>query len=91
MQRKIRIGVVDDHPLYRDGVVSALEAEADIEIVGQGETATDAIQMAHDHAPDILLIDLSIPGGGLNALAKISLRCPSTRILRLPSEGNYPI
>jgi DNA-binding NarL/FixJ family response regulator len=83
MQRKIRIGVVDDHPLYRDGVVSALEAELDIEIVGQGENATDAIQIAHDHAPDILLIEMNIPGGGLSALAKISLRCPSTRILVL--------
>jgi DNA-binding NarL/FixJ family response regulator len=83
MQPKIRIGVVDDHPLYRDGVVSALEAEADIQVVAQGETATDAVQIAHDHGPDILLMDVSIPGGGVNALAKISLRYPTTRILVL--------
>ncbi len=83
MKGKIRIGVVDDHPLYRDGVVSALGTEADIEVVAQGETAVDAIQILHDHAPDILLIDLSITGGGANALARISLRCPSTRILVL--------
>lgn len=88
MQRRIRICVVDDQPLYRGGVVSALEAESDIEVVGQGETAVDAIQIAHTYAPDILLMDMSIPGGGMNALVKISLRCPSTRVLVLTAADD---
>ncbi len=83
MQRKIRVGVVDDHPLYRDGVIFALESETDIEVVGQGENANDAFQIAHDHSPDVLLLDMNMPGGGLNAVAKISLRCPSTKTLML--------
>jgi len=83
MQRKIRIGVVDDHPLYRDGVIFALESETDIEVVGQGENAGDAFQIAHDHAPDVLLLDMNMPGGGLSAVAKISLRYPSTKTLML--------
>jgi DNA-binding NarL/FixJ family response regulator len=83
MQRKIRVGVVDDHPLYRDGVVFALESEPDIEVIGQGETAADAFQIAHDHAPDVLLLDMNMPGGGINAVAKVALRYPSTKTLML--------
>jgi two-component system nitrate/nitrite response regulator NarL len=83
MQTKIRVGVVDDHPLYREGVIFALESEPDIEVVGQGETAEDAFQIARDNAPDVLLLDMNMPGGGLNAVAKIALRCPSTKTLML--------
>jgi two-component system, NarL family, nitrate/nitrite response regulator NarL len=83
MQHKIRVAVVDDHPLYRDGVVFALESEPDIEVVGQGETALEAFQIAHDHTPDVLLLDMNMPGGGINAVAKIAQRCPSTKTLML--------
>jgi two-component system, NarL family, nitrate/nitrite response regulator NarL len=83
MRNKIRVGVVDDHPLYRDGVIFALESESDIEVVGQGETAADAFQIARDSAPDILLLDMNMPGGGVNAVAKIALRCPATKTLML--------
>jgi two-component system, NarL family, nitrate/nitrite response regulator NarL len=83
MENKIRVGIVDDHPLYRDGVVFALESEPDIEIVSQGETADDAFRIARDSAPDILLLDMNMPGGGLNAVTKISLRCSSTKTVML--------
>ncbi|MEE1612491.1 response regulator transcription factor [Microvirga sp. CF3016] len=83
MPHKIRVAVVDDHPLYRDGVVFALESEPDIEIVGQGETALDAFQLAHEHSPDVILLDMNMPGGGTGAAAKIAQRCPSTRTLML--------
>jgi two-component system, NarL family, nitrate/nitrite response regulator NarL len=83
MQRKIRVGIVDDHPLYRDGVIFALESETDMEVVAQGETANDAYQIALDQSPDVLLLDMNMPGGGINAVAKIALRCPSTRALML--------
>jgi len=83
MQRKIRVGVVDDHPLYRDGVIFALESEPDMEIVGQGETAGDACQIAYEQAPDVLVLDMNMPGGGINAVAKITSRSSSTKILML--------
>lgn len=83
MQRKIRVGVVDDHMLYRDGVVFALESEADIEVVAQGGTAAEALQIAQEQAPDILLLDMNMPGGGINAAAKIALRFPATKTLML--------
>ena len=88
MHNKIRIGVIDEQPLYRDGLVSALEAEPDMEVVGQGESALEAVQIAHDCLPDILLMDMNMPGGGLNALAKIAFRCPSTKVLVLTSVND---
>ena len=88
MQRKIRVGVVDDHPLYRDGVIFALESEADMEIIAQGETAGDAYQIALDQSPDVLLLDMNMPGGGINAVSKIALRCPSTKTLMLTVVDN---
>jgi DNA-binding NarL/FixJ family response regulator len=83
MQHKIRVAVVDDHPLYRDGVVFALESEPDIEVVGQGETAPEALQIAHEHTPDVILLDMNMPGGGINAVAKIAQSYPSTKALML--------
>ncbi|QRM30247.1 response regulator transcription factor [Microvirga sp. VF16] len=83
MQHKIRVAVIDDHPLYRDGVVFALESEHDIEVVGQGETALEALQIAQDHAPDVLLLDMNMPGGGVNAVARVAQSCPSTKALML--------
>lgn len=83
MQRKIRVGVVDDHMLYRDGVIFALESEADIEVVGQGGTAAEALQITQDQLPDVVLLDMNMPGGGINAAAKIALRHPETKTLML--------
>ena len=83
MLPRIRVAVVDDHPLYRDGVVFALESEVDIEVVGQGETALDAFQLVQEHAPDVLVLDMNLPGGGINAVAKITPRHPLTKILML--------
>ncbi|EIM24803.1 response regulator [Microvirga lotononidis] len=83
MRPRIRVGIVDDHPLYRDGVVFALESESDIEVIGQGESAQDALHIAQEHSPDVLLLDMNMPGGGINAVSKIAQRCPTTKTLML--------
>ncbi|WP_114944091.1 response regulator [Microvirga calopogonii] len=83
MQPRIRVGVIDDHPLYRDGVVFALESESDIEVIGQGQSAQDALQIAQEHSPDVLLLDMNMPGGGINAVSKIAQSCPTTKTLML--------
>ena len=80
MDNKIRVAIVDDHPLYRDGVVSALEAESDIEVVAQGESALETLQLARDRIPDVLLLGVNVAWVGVNAIAKIAQRFPSTRI-----------
>jgi two-component system nitrate/nitrite response regulator NarL len=83
MTKSIRVGVVDQHPLFRDGVIFTLEAEADIEVVGQGASAADAIKMARESEPDVIVLDTSLPDSSLDAIAAIIQQHPRVRILVL--------
>lgn len=68
----IRIAIIDDHPLFRAGVARSLSEVGGFEIVAEGSTHGDAIRLVDQHQPDILLLDVSIPGGGgLNAAQTI--------------------
>lgn len=71
MSADIRIAVVDDHPLLREGVIRSLSEFRRFEIVGEGASADDAIRLVTNASPDILLLDISMPGGGLTALKKV--------------------
>lgn len=88
MNETIRIAVVDDHPLFRDGVISSLRADANIQVVGQGASAADALALAQEHLPDIILLDLTMPGGGLDAARTIAASCPVTKIIILTVSEN---
>lgn len=68
----VRVLVVDDHPLFREGVSRSLSEDGRFEVVGEAATADEAVAMAGDAAPDIVLLDLSMPGGGLAALQRIA-------------------
>jgi len=83
MSDTIQIVVVDDHPLFRDGVVHTLSAEPDIEVVGQGGSAAEAVELVQDRLPDLILLDIHMPGGGLQAAQTITTTCPVTRIVML--------
>ena len=83
MSDNIHVVLVDDHPLFREGVAHILRAEPDIEIVGQGATADDALRLACTLLPDLILLDISLPGGGLQAAQLIAGACPVTRIVML--------
>ncbi|HHB82818.1 MAG TPA: response regulator transcription factor [Devosia sp.] len=72
MAEKIRVIVVDDHPLYRDGVVRTLVDSGLFDVVGVGENSAQAVQLAGDLKPDIALLDISMPGGGLGALEEMA-------------------
>ncbi len=86
MTDKIQIVVVDDHPLFRDGVIGTLAAEPDMEVAGQGATAEEAVQLSTRLLPDLLLLDISIPGGGLNVVGQIASRAPVTKIVMLTAS-----
>jgi two-component system, NarL family, nitrate/nitrite response regulator NarL len=80
----IRILVADDHPLFRDGVVHSLASEADFAVVGQASSGEEALRMARDLLPDVILLDIAMPGwGGLVAAEKITTACPATKIMML--------
>ena len=81
-----RIVIVDDHALFRDGLATILDAEDDLEVVGQGGSAEEAIQLTKDLTPDIILLDLDMPGGGLKAASVISNEMAETKIVVLTAS-----
>jgi two-component system nitrate/nitrite response regulator NarL len=83
MTQTISVAVVDDHPLFREGVIRSLEETGRFEIVGEGSCHDDAIRITAEHRPDILLIDLSMPGGGLEAVATLLAASPAQRVVVL--------
>lgn len=85
---RVRIAIVDDHPLFRDGVVFTLSNDKSIEMVGQGSTADHAIQIAQDILPDILLLDISLPGGGIEATREIARLFPYIKVIMLTASEN---
>ncbi len=83
MGEKTRVVVVDDHPLFREGVAAIIGSEGDMEVVGQGSNADNAIQLAHDLLPDVVLLDIDMPGNGLEAARRIAEVFPVIRIVVL--------
>src|SRR5215211_2548133 len=77
------VAIVDDHPLFREGVAHTLAAQPDIEVVGEGESAADAIRIAAERIPDVMLLDVSMPGGGLSAVKEIAAAFPVIKLVML--------
>lgn len=80
----IRVLVADDHPLYRDGLATALGALPDVEIVGAATDGREAVDHAATLAPDVVVMDLKMPGlSGIDATREIIGRNPDTAVLVL--------
>jgi two-component system nitrate/nitrite response regulator NarL len=80
----ISILVVDDHPLFRHGVVVALEGERDFQVVGETDSGEQALQMARTLMPRVMLLDISMAGwSGIVTAEKVSMACPATVIVML--------
>jgi len=86
MTDRIRVIVADDHPLFLDGLVAALRASADIEVVGQAADARTSIELARDLVPDVAILDLTMPGGGISAAAAIAGSGAPTRVVMLTAS-----
>jgi DNA-binding NarL/FixJ family response regulator len=79
---KTRVLIADDHPLFRKGMRAMLEALPEMEVVGEAATGAEAITLAGDLAPDVIVMDLQMPGGtGLAATRAILDASPHIRIL----------
>jgi len=88
MDDKIRIVLVDDHPLFREGVAHTLRSEPDMEVVGEGESLEEAIRLVADLKPDVILLDINIPGGGIQAAQTIAAAYPATIIVMLTASSD---
>ena len=82
MSEQIRILVADDHPLFREGVIHSLAAEPDFAVIGEAASGEEALRLARDLLPDVLLLDIAMPGwDGLLTAEKITTACPATKIV----------
>jgi two-component system, NarL family, nitrate/nitrite response regulator NarL len=88
MPDAIRIAVIDDHPMFREGAVQIFAGMDDIDVVAEGATAADALKIAEDLRPDVMLLDIRLPGGGLEAAAIIARTFPSVRAVMLTASEN---
>jgi DNA-binding NarL/FixJ family response regulator len=79
---RIRVAVVDDHPVVREGLVLILQTQPDFEIVGEGESGPDALDLVDRLAPDVLMLDLELPGlDGAAVLRRLRERGATTRVI----------
>ena len=86
MSDKIHVVIADDHTLFREGLAGIISGNEDFEVAGQAGTMQEAVQLARDLLPDIILLDIDMPGGGLEAARIVAEDCPVTRIVILTSS-----
>ncbi|MFW6201471.1 MAG: response regulator [Gemmatimonadota bacterium] len=92
MADAIQVVLADDHGVLRAGLRALLDAESDIEVVGEAETGEEAVEQARELEPDVVVMDLSMPGGGgLEATKEVVGLEQETRVLVLTmhSEEEY--
>lgn len=83
-QQELRIVIVDDHQLFREGVKRILEMEEDFKVVGEGADGGEASILAEEHKPDVLLMDINMPHiNGVSAAENVISVSPSTRVIML--------
>ncbi|WP_420643443.1 response regulator [Candidatus Leptofilum sp.] len=86
MSDKITVLLVDDHKMVRQGVRAFLQAQADIEVVAEADSGETAVTLAAEHAPDVVLMDLVMPGmDGVAATRAVKAQSPRTQIIMLTS------
>lgn len=91
---KMKVMVVDDHPLMRVGITAIINARPDMTVVAQAETGEEAVKLFQQHRPDVTLMDLRLPGklGGVEAIAAVRSGHPHARFIVVTTyEGDADI
>ncbi len=89
----IRVLLADDHPALREGMAAIIDRQADLSVVAEAGDGREAIALAREHKPDVILMDLQMPEmGGLEAIPAILAELPETRIVVLTTfDGDEDI
>lgn len=83
---KTRILLVDDHDIVRLGLMTLLNDQPDMEVIGEASTAGEAVKAAESLLPDVVLMDIRLPGeGGIEATGQVMRRVPNTKVVMLTS------
>ncbi|MES4991746.1 response regulator transcription factor [Agrobacterium radiobacter] len=77
----VSVAFVDDHPILLEGLVSLYSNKKDLKIVGQGHNAVDAIKITEQLSPDVIVVDLSMPGDSMAAIEVIVQTMPGTKVV----------
>jgi DNA-binding NarL/FixJ family response regulator len=86
-----RVLIADDDPVMRMLLTAVVNTDPALELVGAAEDATEAIALSEQHAPDVVLLDIEMPGGGgPHAAREIKKRAPDTRVLALSAHATGP-
>ena len=86
MLQRIRVAVVDDHPLFREGVIQTFCKTEGFDLVAMGATCDDAVQIAKSADVDVMLLDIHLPGGGIEAAQLINALPSHTKIIMLTAS-----
>ena len=85
---RVSIALVDDHPIYRHGLAAVFRTEMRFKVVAEGGSSTEALQIAFVHRPRIMLLDLGIPGGGIETVQQMCIEFPETYCVVLTACDN---
>lgn len=86
---RIRILIADDHTLFRRGLISLLNEAGEFQIVGEASSGPEAVRLANDLRPDVVLMDVHMPGGsGVEAVGQLSRLSPSLPVIMLTVSEN---
>src|SRR5262245_55240084 len=81
---RVRVFITDDHAVFRDGIRMLINAQPDMEVVGEAGDSREGFTRARELQPDVMVLDVSMPGGsGINLIEKLREECPQTRVLIL--------
>ena len=89
MSHKIRVLIADDHGTMREGLSLLINSQPDLEVVGEAADGREAVKLANELAPDVVVMDISMPGmNGLEATRKLKESCSTSRVLTLTRHAD---